>query len=177
MAEEAPRSAHDASATLKTLRALAAAEQQQCNVARCTLDAASGLLVAASRALRNSLHKAQVTPMLKALLSLDDAALAAQLRLPGALGEASEPSVPPTRLRTFLGAYGSLVTVMRRQPLALTRGRPCCSCCLWFPLLSSSPLRPQSRLDPWLRSLPCCLLLAFTDLRCFQSALASDSCF
>ena len=119
MAEEAPRSAHDASATLKTLRALAAAEQQQCNVARCTLDAASGLLVAASRALRNSLHKAQVTPMLKALLSLDDAALAAQLRLPGALGEASEPSVPPTRLRTFLGAYGSLVTVMRRQPLAL----------------------------------------------------------
>ena len=64
-----------------------------------------------------------------------------------------------------------------RQPLALTRGRPCCSCCLWFPLLSSSPLRPQSLLDPCLRSCPCCLLLAFTDLRCFQSALASDSCF
>ena len=29
-------------------------------------------------------------------------------------------AVPPARLRVFLSAYGSLVTVLRRQPVALT---------------------------------------------------------
>ena len=45
---------HGASAVLKTLKALASAEQQQCNVRRGAFEAATDRLHTASRALRNA---------------------------------------------------------------------------------------------------------------------------
>ena len=109
---------HSASSTLKILRALASAEQQQCNVARNSLEETTDKLRAAARTVHNLLNSLPPPVVLKSLPP-PYAPLVARLRLPSILGEAPEPSVPPARLRIFLTAYGSLVTVLRRQPIAL----------------------------------------------------------
>ena len=106
----------DAAAALKQLRALAASEQQLCNISRGRMEAALEGLLSASRRLRNYLHMLHRTAT--ELLPIDDAA-AAVVRLPVSLGLCPDPSVPPAKLRAFLGPYASLLTVLRRQPALL----------------------------------------------------------
>ena len=108
-----------AASTLKTHRALASAEQQQCNVARGSLEATVDKLLAASRSLKNVLQQTHAETLLRTLLPAESQTLASRLRLPSPLGAAEETAVPPARLRNFLIAFGSLVTILRRQPVAL----------------------------------------------------------
>ena len=98
-------------ARLKTLRAFAASEQHHCNDANRRRSERLQACTAASRGWRN-LCSAAHQQALQALVR----PLPGSLRLPDAMGTSVEPSVPPAKLRAFLGGYGALLTVLRRQP-------------------------------------------------------------
>ena len=99
-------------ASLKQLRALVNAERHLANVVRGRLETATEHLMGASRELHNLLHA--VHPV-----TMEVGTSWTTLRFPSVIPQCHEPSAPPFRLRAVLGAYGALITVLRRQPIAL----------------------------------------------------------
>ena len=95
---------------LKQLRALLSSEQQLTNAARCSLEAE---VVVVQKLARQHLNLQQ---SLQALLQMPENVGPSNCRV---LCVCPEPSVPPPQLRRFLGDFGALLTILRRQPRAL----------------------------------------------------------
>eukprot|EP00966_Prymnesium_polylepis_P244583 5657387-Prymnesium_polylepis.1 len=97
----------DAAARLKSLRALASSDQQLTGLARSEFERRTQALQQRARQHRN------------AFCTLEALEREAVPKFVPTLCLCPDPSVPPAALRHFLGAYGALLTVLRRQPIAL----------------------------------------------------------
>ena len=99
---------------LKQRSALASSELHHANELSRRRAKLSSSCAEASRAWRNLCHS---THRLARQLPLEAAAEWA--RVSDGLCELPAPSIPPPQLRCFLSAYGSLLTVLRREPEAV----------------------------------------------------------
>ncbi len=104
-----------AAGRLKQLRALSSSEQLACHLLDARQQEEASASVLASRAWRNLCH-ASHGPTLRAPLPAE----ASDIARPEGMCAAPDPSVPPSQLRAYLGAYGALVAVLRREPELLT---------------------------------------------------------